>query len=197
VVNLTVPDPAIRPNMPSPYLFNLIKIYGSQIQNGQRVDLPSNTFPPVSGDWKPGDPVRLELDLPKENADPSQGWSLRFCLGNKTSCLPSSNLLAERAPASKPSADAPHIRVQNRTKVDFRNVVVNGKQYGDIKASATSGYQVIEHAYKYAQVFLSTDSGPLSIQPIDYLGERQLGWGYFAYVLTIQEGRLQIECMVD
>lgn len=197
VVNLTVPDTSIRPNMPSPYLINLITIYDNQIQNGHKVDVPGNTIPPVTGDWKAGDPVRLEFDLPKEYADPLQGWNLRFCIGNKAGCMPSSNLLQESEGAPKPSADAPHIRVQNRTNIDFKNVEVNGKQFGDIKAGASSGYQVMEHAYKYARVTLSTDSGPMSMLPTDYFGERQLRWGYYTYVLTVQEGRLQIECMVN
>lgn len=99
VVEFTVPDPASRPNFPLPYPFNLVTIYGNKIEDGRRVDLPKDAIPSIAGDWKPGEPVRLEFDLPKEYADPSQGGNLRFCIGNKTGCMPSSNLLVDSANA--------------------------------------------------------------------------------------------------
>jgi hypothetical protein len=194
-VNFVVPDPPDR--SAGSYLFNLVTLYGYQLQSDHRVDLPKDTFPPMAGDWKPGDPVRLEFDLPKEYADPVQGWNLRFCVGSTSSCLPSSNLLVDSADAPAPRAEGPHIRVENRSGMDFRDVVVNGKQFGDIKAGAFTHYQVMEQAYKYARVSLSTDSGQLRITPFDYLGERQLGMGNFTYVLTIQDGGLRIECVVN
>jgi hypothetical protein len=89
------------------------------------------------------------------------------------------------------------IRVRNGSDVDFKDVKVNGKKYGDIKAGATTDYQVWEAAYKYAAVSLLAGSRSMAIHPIDYVGEGHLGPGYFTYVLTIKEDRLEIRAEKD
>jgi hypothetical protein len=89
------------------------------------------------------------------------------------------------------------IRVRNDSTIDFKNVVVGGKNYGDIKRGAATDYQTWEKAYRYSLVSLLADSKPLKIQPEDYVGESQLGDGQFAYVLTIQDGRLDIRAEED
>jgi TonB family protein len=321
VVNFTVPNPAISSGRLGSNPLNLItviSVYSRLTRGDHQVSIRQDTLPLIAGDWKPGDPVRLEFDLPKEYADPSQGWSLRFCIGNKSvlECIPSSNLLVDSAdqritaantesnvsksgsdgvykignnisapvilklveakfsdqarrakyqgvcvislivdaqgnpqnprviralgmgldenaleavrkfkfkPAMKdgktpvpvmitvevnfrlynsadvpkPTEQGPHIRVENRSGMDFKYVVVNGKQYGDIKAGEQTGYQTMSFAYRYASVSLSTDTGPLAIHPIDYLGERRLGTGNYTYVITVQNNTLRIECVVD
>jgi hypothetical protein len=73
--------------------FNLITIYGLREEGGKRTDLPHNTFPSVRGNWKSGDRVTLQIDLPKKFANPAQGWNLTFCVGTPEQCLPSPNLL--------------------------------------------------------------------------------------------------------
>lgn len=40
-----------------------------------------------------------------------------------------------------------HIRVRNSSTLDFNNVVVNRRQFGDIRTGATTGYQTLERAY--------------------------------------------------
>ncbi len=92
---------------------------------------------------------------------------------------------------------ATEIRVRNDSKIDFENVVVGGKKYGDIKRGAATDYQTWERAYRYSLVSLLADSKPLKIQPEDYVGETQLGNGHFTYVLTIQNGRLDIRADED
>jgi hypothetical protein len=76
--------------------------------------------------------------------------------------------------------------------VDFKDVAVGGVKYGEIKAGAATDYQVWRRAYRYASVSLLADAGQMTMTPIDYVGERKLGEGHFTYVLTIQEGRLNI-----
>jgi len=92
---------------------------------------------------------------------------------------------------------ATEIRVRNDSTIDFKNVVVGGKKYGDIKRGAVTDYQTWEKAYRYSLVTLLADSKPLKIQPEDYVGESQLGNGHFTYVLTIQDGRLDIRAQED
>ena len=79
--------------------FNLITIYGLQLEGGRRSDLPSDTFPSVRGNWKSGDQVTLQVDLPKKFADPEKGWNLTFCVGTAEKCLPSPNLLVPKGTA--------------------------------------------------------------------------------------------------
>jgi hypothetical protein len=92
---------------------------------------------------------------------------------------------------------ATEIRVRNDSKIDFENVIVGGKNYGDIKRGAVTDYQTWEKAYGYSLVSLLADSKPLKFQPDDYVGEAQLGDGHFTYVLTIQDGRLDIRAEED
>jgi tetratricopeptide (TPR) repeat protein len=73
--------------------FTLITIYGLRREGEKRLDLPPDTFPSVRGNWKPGDRVTLQINLPKKFADPARGWDLTFCVGGTAGCFPSPNLL--------------------------------------------------------------------------------------------------------
>lgn len=90
------------------------------------------------------------------------------------------------------STHASEICVRNDSKIDFKDVVVGGKKYGDIKQGATTDYQTWKTAYRYSSVSLLADSKPLKLQPRDYVGETPLGDGRFTFVLTIKDGRLDI-----
>jgi hypothetical protein len=95
------------------------------------------------------------------------------------------------------AGSATEIRVRNDSDVDFKDVVVGGKKYGDIKSGATTDYQTWKTAYRYSPVTLIAGSKPMQIQPIDYLGERELGTGHFTYVLTVRGGQLDIRVERD
>ena len=95
------------------------------------------------------------------------------------------------------SAHASEIRVRNDSKLDFKNVVVGGKKYGDIKQGGSTDYQTWKTAYRYSSVSLLADSKPMNIQPIDYVGETPLGDGQFTFLLTIKDGRLHIRAEKD
>jgi hypothetical protein len=62
---------------------------------GQYVPLQSVASPvaPILGHWRVGDKVTFEFDLPKQFTDPSQGWIVKFCVGQADNCIPSPNLL--------------------------------------------------------------------------------------------------------
>jgi len=84
------------------------------------------------------------------------------------------------------------IRVRNGSDVDFKDVAVGGKKYGDIKAGATTDYQgVWERESRYAAVSLLAGSQPMTITPS---GERTSGDGLsrLTYVLTFRGGQLSI-----
>ena len=56
---------------------------------------------------------------------------------------------------------------------------------------------VYKRQYRYGHVSVSTQTGPLEIFPIDYVGESPLGAGNYTYVLTVSGGRLFTECVAN
>lgn len=99
VVHFRIPDPAERFVSPNPEIsqFSFVNVYGSRIQGGARIDTPKGLLPTQTGNWKPGDPVTLDFDLPREFANVAEGGNLRFCVGGRSGCLPSPNLLVDGA----------------------------------------------------------------------------------------------------
>ena len=71
--------------------FDTIKIYGMQIIENQRSN--DMSYPLIHGSWQPNEMVEFSVRVLKENADPSLGWNLTFCVGSATTCYPSPNLL--------------------------------------------------------------------------------------------------------
>jgi hypothetical protein len=57
--------------------------------------------------------------------------------------------------------------------------------YGAIPPNGVTGYRVIKKAYRYAYIEAVVGGEPAVIQPIDYVGERELKAGKYTYVLTI------------
>lgn len=104
---------------------------------------------------------------------------------------------AEVAPdAALVSLPAPRIRIRNASDVDFEDVVVGGKEYGDMKRGASTGYQTWELAYRYSSVKL-TAGKPMGLVPLDFVGETPIRGGNFTYVITIREGNLDIQLVRD
>lgn len=75
-------------------VFDLIKIYGLQRVEGKLSRLPETMFSPVRGNWKTGERVSFQVNVPKQFADPAHGWNLYACAGTAKGCYPSDNLLA-------------------------------------------------------------------------------------------------------
>jgi hypothetical protein len=97
-----------------------------------------------------------------------------------------------RSPLTPPKASpVSQIRVRNSSGTDFRSVKVGGKDYGDIKAGATTAYQPWIGAYGFEPVSLLRSAGPMAIPgPIDHTGDPKLGAGHYTYVLLVRDGRL-------
>lgn|GEM_PF-2166952 len=81
----------IVPSEPNNPVFNMVRIYCTQITNRERTQ--SKIYPEMQGNWKPGDRVSFTVDVPKELANPQAGWNLTFCVGSDGACYPSPNLL--------------------------------------------------------------------------------------------------------
>ena len=87
--------------------------------------------------------------------------------------------------------------MENRTGVDLHNVVVNEEKFRDIGADTTSPDHTMSHMHRYAHVQVETPAGAMDIMPTDYFGERMLTGGAYKYVLTIDHGRLIMECVIE
>ena len=89
------------------------------------------------------------------------------------------------------------IRVRNASRVDLKDVVIDGETFGDIKRDGMTEYRTSEFVHRYASASLSADSRPLGNQPIVYGFETALGSGRFTFVLTVQDGRLYVHAEND
>jgi len=89
------------------------------------------------------------------------------------------------------------IRVRNASNLEFKNVVVKDKRYGDIPPGGTTSYQQWTEAYLYEPVSLSADSKEFTYRVMDHMGEKPLGAGKFTYVIRAAFGYIDIRAEPD
>jgi hypothetical protein len=86
----------------------------------------------------------------------------------------------------------PEIRVENASQSDFSSVRVvfpsEDVSYGALPAGATSEYESVAEAYRYAYVEVMIGERRVVLQPIDYVGETLLGPGRYTYALDVMPG---------
>jgi hypothetical protein len=90
------------------------------------------------------------------------------------------------------------IRIRNGSNVDFDRVVVEfpgprGVDYGSVPKGSVTAFQSVTRAYRYAGVSVKAGSQQLSLQPIDYMGEKELSPGRYTYLLDIDKGSLTLQ----
>ena len=95
-----------------------------------------------------------------------------------------------------------NVRVANNSSLSFGRVEVvfpeNEVDYGSVGAHGVSRYAPVETAYRYAYVEVEIGGEILKIQPIDYVGEKPLGSGFYTYQLNVTvEGHLTLEFRRD
>lgn len=95
------------------------------------------------------------------------------------------------------------VRISNRSSDDFERVTVTfpdgKKEYGALRHGASSDYQQVEKAYRYAAVQAVVKGESLTLQPQDFMGEKPLGPGRYTYALTADRTtrRLQLDLIQD
>jgi hypothetical protein len=100
--------------------------------------------------------------------------------------------------SSTSAGEGSDIRIINASDVDFVNVVVGGISYGNIERGQSTGYRHWKKAYRYSSASLKVGEKMHAIQPIDYVGEKPLGSGRFAYLLKPKEnGELEVRVQGD
>jgi hypothetical protein len=96
------------------------------------------------------------------------------------------------------------IRISNQSKVPIQEVRVQfpsqTESYGTIPAKGVTDYRVVKKAYRYARIEAVVDGKRAILQPIDYVGEKELKAGKYTYILTINKNasseydRLRLQC---
>jgi hypothetical protein len=90
------------------------------------------------------------------------------------------------------AGDAVQIRLTNLSDIDFENVTITFVSeeidYGALPAGATSGYQTVKEAYRYAAIFITSNGQTQNMFPIDYVGETPLATGRYIYALDLIDG---------
>ena len=83
----------------------------------------------------------------------------------------------------------PEIRLSNSSQHNFKNVIINtgtGEvNFGDLDSGKQTEYKKFSKAYRYAFVKLEIDGKIYKIQPIDFVGEKALNDGRYAYQIGV------------
>lgn len=96
--------------------------------------------------------------------------------------------------------NAVNIRIKNEASFTFKRVQVGDdeKIHENIAPGDYSGYLEYETAYKYAYVHIEADSTSYTYQPIDFVGEDSLSFGFYTYKLNVSEdGDVSLVFAVD
>jgi hypothetical protein len=82
---------------------NAITVYSYKLnKEGARSD--DKNYPPVKGNWKPGDRVSLPIDIPKAYVDDADHTTyVRYCVGSVQGCTPGPNILLPESPTLPPN----------------------------------------------------------------------------------------------
>ncbi|UKN00250.1 hypothetical protein K6119_10945 [Paracrocinitomix mangrovi] len=96
----------------------------------------------------------------------------------------------EVSPCNEDSSKT-NIRIKNISEYDYCNVTINpsnaSTNYGILAQGETTCYKSFDIAYNYCYVELKIGNEEFVIQPIDYVGEPELGIGYFTYSIDVSD----------
>ena len=89
------------------------------------------------------------------------------------------------------------IRIRNDSEIDFDSVRVvfpdrDEARFGPIPKGTVSDFKHTARAYRYAEIHVNSGGREFTLQPYDYVGERELPPGRYSYLLGIQGDRLTI-----
>lgn len=82
------------------------------------------------------------------------------------------------------------IRVKNVSSIQYDTIQVGGEEmvHANVAPDSYSAYLEYETAYSYAYVNISAEGETYVLQPIDFVGETPLPFGYYTYEIGIDEG---------
>ena len=90
------------------------------------------------------------------------------------------------------------IRIKNRSNINFDRVLVHFPgprevDYGPVPKGSVTAFEPVTQAYRYAGVSVKAGTQQLSLQPTDYMGEKELSPGQYTYLLDIDNGSLTLQ----
>jgi hypothetical protein len=63
---------------------------------------------------------------------------------------------------------------------------------GRLQTGGVTAFRATSRAYRYAGFTVKAGTRELTLQPIDYMGEQELGAGRYTYALGVENGRLTV-----
>ena len=95
------------------------------------------------------------------------------------------------------NSESTHIRVRNKSDVDFEQVTMRFMKeqisFSAVPKGQASAYRTVSEAYRYGYVEVVIAGESFVLQPIDYMGERPLGSGSFTYEITVDRQNRQVQ----
>lgn len=92
------------------------------------------------------------------------------------------------------------IRVKNVSSIHFDTIQVggDGMVHTNVAPDSYSDYLEYETAYRYAYIGISASEETYVLQPIDFVGETPLPFGFYTYEIGIdQEGNVSLNFVID
>jgi hypothetical protein len=84
------------------------------------------------------------------------------------------------------------IRLENATALELTNVTFSSGHdpidFERIAPGARTEYVEVERSYSYGYLKVTANGGEYTIQPIDYVGEEEIGPGRFTFRIVLIEG---------
>lgn len=89
------------------------------------------------------------------------------------------------------------LRIRNATDVDFDGIRVSlpdgvEVDYGPVPKGGLSAFHPASRAYRYAGISVQAAGRNYSLQPADYLGEKELPPGRYTYAVSVTGGQLTL-----
>lgn len=90
------------------------------------------------------------------------------------------------------------IRIRNAADLDFDQIRVSLPDsheidYGPVPSGGLSEFHPATRAFRYAGISVNAAGRSYSLQPTDYLGEKELPAGRYTYVVNVTGGQLTLE----
>lgn len=90
------------------------------------------------------------------------------------------------------------IRVRNAAELDFDQIRItlpDGHEidYGPVPSGGLSEFHAATRAFRYAGLSVNAAGRSYSLQPTDYLGEKELPAGRYTYVVNLVGGQVVLE----
>ena len=84
------------------------------------------------------------------------------------------------------------IRLENATQLELTNVTFSSGHdpidFERIAPGDRTEYVEVERSYSYGYLKVTANGGEYTMQPIDYVGEEEIGPGRFTFRITLTQG---------